>query len=505
MPLAVALRGIVKRFPGTVANDGVDLDVRSGEVLALLGENGAGKTTLMKILYGMYRPDEGEIIVNGRSEKIDSPQKAMALGIGMIHQHFSLVPVHSVAENVALGLGSLVARLDLDTISRELERLGESYGLAVEPGAIVRELPVGKQQRAEILKALYRQARILIMDEPTAVLTPQESERLFDFVREFVDQGNSVILITHKLGEVMAVADRVAVMRDGRMIGTVCTSETSTQDLARMMVGRELTLVSGERSTDPGGIVLEVRDLTVRDSRGALALDELSVTVRSGEIFGVAGVSGNGQQELAEALCGLCRPISGSVSLDGQDITFASSSERIALGVGYIPADRHREGLVLDMSIEENLMLKSSLDSRFARRGVLQLDEIRRHGEEMVRRFSVKTPSPAIRAKLLSGGNQQKVVVARENQVGTRLLVAMQPIRGLDLGAADYVHSVLMEERSKGKAIILISTELSEVLTLSDRIGVIYRGRLLEVFDRDQFDVEKIGLLMAGVEVPSHA
>lgn len=501
---AVELRGITKYFPGTVANDGVDLKVPAGKVVALLGENGAGKTTLMRILYGMYRPDGGDIAVDGRVVHIDSPQDAMALGIGMIHQHFSLVPVHTVAENVVLGLGSPMSGLDLGRVSRELEELGGKYGLEVDPDALVRQLPVGMQQRVEIVKALYRKAEILIMDEPTAVLTPQETEHLFGFVRDFTSMGNSVIFITHKLGEVMAIADSVTVMRDGKLVGTVSPSDSTEMDLARMMVGRDLELLSGDRDKTTGGPRLEVFELAVKDDRGAAALDGLSLTVREGEIFGIAGVSGNGQQELAETICGLREAVSGKIVLDGLDVTGLPASRMIDLGVGYIPADRHRDGLVLDMTVEENLMLKGSSSFDLSRKGILRLERISEMAGEMIRRFSVKTPSPVTKAKALSGGNQQKVVIAREIEVGSRLLVAVQPTRGLDLGAAEYVHSTLMEERARGKAILLLSTELSEVIKLSDRIGVIYRGRLLDVFDRGRFDVDRIGLLMAGIEEVRH-
>ncbi|SMG37304.1 ABC transporter ATP-binding protein [Dethiosulfovibrio salsuginis] len=501
---AVELKGITKYFPGTVANEDVHISVKKGEVLALLGENGAGKTTLMRILYGMYRQDQGKILVDGSSVRIDSPQDAMALGIGMIHQHFSLVPVHSVAENVVLGLGSSMDRLDLERVSSELRELGSRYGLEVDPYGKVGQLPVGMQQRVEIVKALYRKARILIMDEPTAVLTPQETERLGEFVREFTSQGNSVILITHKLGEVMAMADSVTVMRAGKVVGSVSTAESSERELARMMVGRDLELVSGHREGLPGEPVLSVLDLTVKDDRGSIALNGLSLTVGRGEIFGIAGVSGNGQQELAEAICGLRAPVDGSITLNGRDITGLSVKEIIASGVGYIPADRHKDGLVLDMSVEENFILKNSGDRPYFRSGVMDGGSIGEHGAALVGRFSIKAPSPSTKAKALSGGNQQKVVIAREIGLGSSLLVAVQPIRGLDLGAADYVHSVLMEERSKGKAILLISTELSEVLTLSDRVGVIYGGRILDVLDRSDMDVDRIGLLMAGVEEVHH-
>jgi len=498
---AVSLKKITKSFPGTLANDEVSLIVEPGEVLALLGENGAGKTTLMKILYGMYQPDEGEIFIQGRKVTIRSPHDAMSNGIGMIHQHFMLIPVHTVVENIVLGLRSDSGKsCRIKEAAQEISRLGRQYGLEVDPYALVRQLPVGMQQRVEILKALYRGARILIMDEPTAVLTPQETSRLFEFVREFTDAGNSVIFITHKLNEVMEIADRVNVMRDGRMVGSLRKEEADENVLATMMVGRELQLTTGERDKLPGKTpVLEVKGLYVKSNRGNMALEDLSLQIREGEIFGIAGVSGNGQEELAETLCGLRRKESGEILLSGIQISGQNALSMIREGIGYIPADRHLEGLVLDMSVEENLVLKNHGEEGLSRQGILFWKNIRDLARKKVKDFSIKTPGPGTRVKALSGGNQQKVVVAREIMIGTRCLVAVQPTRGLDLGAADYVHKVLMEERSKGKAILLISTELSEVMTLSDRIGVIYGGRILRTFDREDADIEKVGLLMAGI------
>jgi len=498
---AVALRGITKVYPGTVANDHIDLEVREGEVLALLGENGAGKTTLMRILYGMVQADEGTLFVGGKPVAIRSPHDAMALGIGMIHQHFTLVPVHTVTENLMLGLEG---PYDPRRVAGEIRALGKRYGLEVDPDATVRSLPVGMQQRVEILKALIRRARILIMDEPTAVLTPQETERLFDFIREFRAEGNSVIFISHKLNEVLAIADRVSVLRDGRVVGSLPAAEATERSLARLMVGRDLELVSGRPPERLGETVLSVRDLSVRGDRGIRIIQGLSFEIRAGEILGIAGVSGNGQEELAEALCGLRAVEDGQILLDGAPVENRGVGALLAGGVGYIPADRHAEGLVLDMSVEENLILKESSRPEFSSRGFLRREEIGENGRRGIRAFAIKTPSGATRVKALSGGNQQKVVIAREIRIGTRLLVAVQPTRGLDLGAADTVHQVLLRERDQGKAILLISTELPEVLNLSDRVGVMYGGSLLRILPRGAARVEEIGLLMAGVGGESH-
>ncbi len=497
---AVLLKGITKYFPGTIANDHVDLQVTRGEVLALLGENGAGKTTLMKILYGMYQPDEGEIYVKGDKVTIRSPHDAMKLAIGMIHQHFTLIPVHNVVENIILGMKPKPGKsLRVENVAEDIKELGEKYGLEVDPYALIRQLPVGMQQRVEILKALYGEAEILIMDEPTAVLTPQETEKLFGFVREFTSFGNSVIFITHKLNEVMEIADSVTVMRDGKLIGSIRKTQATEGLLARMMVGRELELTTGEREKKSGESLLYVDSISVRGDRGNMVLKDLSLEVRKGEIFGIAGVSGNGQEELAEAICGLRKIEEGHIKLENIDICNQNSLSMIKEGIGYIPADRHLEGLVLDMSVEENLILKNPSDPPFSSKGILDWRRIKKNSKDLIRSFSIKTPSSSTKVKALSGGNQQKVVVAREIIIGTRLLVAIQPIRGLDLGAADYVHKALLEEREKGKGILLISTELSEVMTLSDRIGVMYDGKLLKIFQREEANINQIGLLMAGV------
>jgi len=498
---AVELKGIRKCFPGTVANDRIDLEVGKGEVLALLGENGAGKTTLMRILYGMYQADAGEILIDGKPVTINSPHDAMNLGIGMIHQHFTLVPVHSVVENVMLGLDG---PYDPAKVAQEITDLGRRYGLEVDPHAVVRLLPVGMQQRVEILKALIRGARILIMDEPTAVLTPRETNKLFDFVREFRAGGNSVIFITHKLNEVMDIADRITVLRAGRTVGSIRREEASERTLARMMVGRDLELTSGHPAQDVGDVILDVDSISVVGSKGNRVIDGLAFEIRAGEILGIAGVSGNGQEELAEVLCGLRKVEKGDIRVAGKSITNRDPLAVIAEGVGYIPSDRQKDGLVLDMTVAENLVLKGWSDAQFTSRCFLNMDAIEHNAEQQINEFSIKTPSVFTRAKALSGGNQQKVVVAREIAIASKLLVAVQPTRGLDLGATDYVHRVLLRERDDGKAVLLISTELQEIMSLSDRIGVMYRGSLLKVFSRENADIGEIGLLMTGVRGESN-
>jgi len=500
--IAVELKGITKYFPGVVANDHVSLEVRKGEVLALLGENGAGKSTLMKILYGMYQPDAGQLVVEGRSAAIRSPQDAMNLGIGMIHQHFTLVPVHSVVENVLLGAGKgPKAKMSADEVAREIVRIGEAYGLEVEPDALVSQLPVGMQQRVEIMKALFRGAKTLIMDEPTAVLTPQNTEKLFDFIRDFTREGNSVIFITHKLQEVLDIADRIVVLRNGKVVGELPREDASEKTLARMMVGREMEQIRKKAAyrESTAEKVLEISGLRVKGSRGHWAVENLDLEIAGGEILGIAGVSGNGQEELAEVICGLREATEGEIRLLGKPILGKDADEIIGYGVGYIPSDRHREGLVLDMSVEENLILKRFGSEDFSRKGILKKSEIRKYSESRIKRYSIKTFSPEERVRDLSGGNQQKVVIAREMDIAASLLVAVQPTRGLDLGAADYVHRTLLEARSAGKAILLVSTELSEILSLSDKIGVMYRGRILKFFDPADADIEEIGLAMMGV------
>lgn len=496
----ITLKNITKYFPGTIANDHIDLTLAGGEVLALFGENGAGKTTLMSILYGLYQPDEGEIFVNGEQVKIRSPHDAMGYGIGMIHQHFTLVPVHTVVENIILGTEQAYLKyLNIEEKVKKIEKIGNKYGLKVDPFSIIRQLPVGMQQRVEILKALYRKAQILIMDEPTSVLTPQETEKLFNFIHDFKAKGHSVIFISHKLNEVMEIADRITVLRDGKIVGNVLRQEASESQLTHMMIGRDLVIPKTKSSIHPKSEMLKIKNLTIMGDKHNKAIEDLSFTVQEGEIFGIAGVSGNGQEELAQALCGLRKVKSGQITLSDEDITNKDVLSIIHQGVGYIPADRHKEGLVLDMSIEENLFLKDHSNPTFLHYGFLNHNKIQKNARNLMRNFEIKAASSTSKVMTLSGGNQQKVAVAREVNVGSKLLVAVQPTRGLDLGAVEYVHKTLLKEKKEGKAILLISTELSEIMTLSDRIGVIFRGKLLKIVQRKDAKVDEIGLLMAGI------
>ncbi len=497
---SIVLKNITKYFPGTIANDHIDLTLVSGEVLALFGENGAGKTTLMSILYGLYQPDEGEIFIKGERVKIRSPHDAMEYGIGMIHQHFTLVPVHTVVENIILGIEkAYLKHLDIEKKVKKIKEIGKKYGLEVDPCTIIQQLPVGIQQRVEILKALYRNAQILIMDEPTSVLTFQETEKLFDFIHDFKAKGHSVIFISHKLNEVMEIADRIAVLRDGKIVGNVLRQEASESQLTHMMIGRDLVIPKTNSSIHPKSEMLKIKNLTIMGDKQNKAIDDLSFTVREGEIFGIAGVSGNGQEELAQALCGLRKVKSGQVTLSDKDITNKDALSIIRQGVGYIPADRHKVGLVLDMSIEENLFLKDHSNATFLHYGFLNHNKIQKNARNLMRNFEIKAASSTSRVMTLSGGNQQKVAVAREVNVGSKLLVAVQPTRGLDLGAVNYIHKTLLKEKKEGKTILLISTELSEIMTLSDRIGVIFRGKLLKIVQKKDAKVDEIGLLMAGI------
>lgn len=492
----VEMKNIKKVFPGVIANDDISLSIDKGEVISLLGENGAGKTTLMKILYGMHQADQGKIFIEGREEKISSPHKARELGIGMIHQHFTLVPVNTVVENVMLPLNG---KYQPDKIKKKINDLGEKYGLKVDPNAIINNLPVGFQQRVEIIKALIGNSKLLIMDEPTAVLTPQETEKLFDFIREYKSEGNSVIFITHKLNEVMAISDRIVVLRDGKMIGSISKAEADKKRLTKMMVGRDFDFGVEKSEAEAGKEILEVKNISLTSKKRGQLLNKLSLNVRAGEIFGVAGVSGNGQEELAEVIAGLRKIDEGDIILDGEPIKDLSVNEIIAKGVGYIPADRHRVGLVLDMTLEENLILKSTYNSDYYKNLLFDKKSLEENAKTKITDFDIKTSTSKASARSLSGGNQQKVIIAREVAVGNKLLIASQPTRGLDFGAADYVKKTLESEKKKGKAILLFSNELSEIMELSDRIGVIYEGQILETFERKDAEINRIGLLMTGV------
>jgi len=494
-------RGIVKRFPGVLANDHVDFDVHAGEIHALLGENGAGKSTLMKILYGLYRPDAGEIRVNGVPVRFHSPLDAIRRGIGMVHQHFMLVPTFTVAENVALGLpSSRKFVLDLDRVSARLEELGKLYGLHVDPGAEVRQLSVGEQQRVEILKVLYRGASLLILDEPTAVLTPQEVGELFQILKQMVNNGHGIIFISHKLHEVIGLSDRVTVLRDGRVVDTVPTAATTKEELARLMVGREVLFQVERPPAKQRDVRLAVEGLWADGDAGMPVLRGVDLEVRSGEILGLAGVSGNGQRELAEVIAGLRRPSRGKVVIDGRDVTGASPARLLEYGLSYIPEERMTDGTVGEFSVEENLILKDHHRPPYANGIFLNFPRIAAESDRLIKDFDIKTPSRKTPVKSLSGGNIQKLILARELSRDPRVLVAAQPTRGLDVSATEYVHRRLIEQREKGCAILLISEDLDEILNLSDRIAVIYEGRIMGTLPREGVEAERIGLMMAGVE-----
>jgi general nucleoside transport system ATP-binding protein len=493
------LRGVTKRFPGVLANDRIDFDLRRGEVHALLGENGAGKSTLMNVLYGLYHPDEGEIRIDGKRVSIGSPREAIDHGIGMVHQHFMLIPVMTVAENIVLASEPTRGRLlfDYEAAKARVRELSTPFGLAVDPDARIEAITVGQEQRVEILKALYRGAEILILDEPTAVLTPQEAGELFQILDGLKSQGKSIIFISHKLNEVLEVADRITVLRRGKKIETREREGATEAELARAMVGREVLLRVEKGDAKPGETLLEVRDLRVVDERGLEAVRGVSFEVRSGEIVGIAGVDANGQSELIDAITGLRPVASGTVVVGGSDVTDASTRDVLDAGVGHIPEDRHVRGLVLDFSLAENLALedyRKPPDSRF---GWLFPGRLIARARRLLREFDVRGGQPQTRAAALSGGNQQKVVIAREVSRDPRVLLAAQPTRGLDVGAIEFVHRRLVEQRDEGRAVLLISLELDEILSLSDRILVIYEGQIVAEYPPDVSE-EEVGIAMTG-------
>ena len=496
---ALEMRGITKRYPGVLANDHIDLEVKPGEIHALLGENGAGKSTLMNILYGLARPDDGQILLDGNEVQISGPSDAIDRGISMVHQHFMLVPVLSVAENILLGDETMAnpVFVDREEANRRIRQLGERFGFEIDPEERVGRLSVGWQQRVEILKALYREARILVLDEPTAVLTPQETREIFGVLRRLADEGHSIIFISHKLYEVLEIADRITVIRRGRVVGSRLPSETDEDDLAALMVGREVSLVVDRGESHPGEPVLTVKDLTVNNDRGREVVHGINFEVRAGEILGIAGVAGNGQDELVEAITGLRKPAGGTVNLAGRDVTTAGTREMHNLGMSFVPADRHRFGLVLSYPLTDNVVLTDYYERPYARGLIRDEKAARERCVEAIEQFDVRTPSPDVTAGTLSGGNQQKVIVAREFDRDLKLLVLDQPTRGLDVGSIEFIHRQTIRKRDAGTAVLLVSAELDEVLELSDRVAVMYRGQIVAVVDGRTADREEVGLLMA--------
>ena len=499
VPLRLELRGITKRFGDVVANDHIDLTVEPGEIHALLGENGAGKTTLMNILYGMLQPDEGEIVIDGVPTVCRSPADAIKLGIGMVHQHFMLVPVFTVAENVMLGAerAKRGGFLDVRRAREEVLNVSKRYGLPLDPDAIVEDLPVGLQQRVEIVKVLARDVALLVLDEPTAVLTPQETDELLEVMRTLRDAGKSIVFITHKLREVKAIADRITVIRRGRVAATV-GPETSEDELASLMVGRAVSLTVTKPEATPGPPVLEVHGVVVNDDRGHRAVDGVDLVVHAGEVFGIAGVQGNGQTELVEAIMGLRPLVDGTVRLNGETLSGRSTKRILQSGVAYIPEDRSVDGLVKDFTIAENLILDVYDQRPFASGLALNPAAVAASAREQVAEFDIRTPSPHAPASSLSGGNQQKVILAREMSRPVRLLVAAQPTRGVDVGSIEFIHNRILRQRSLGTAVLLVSSELDEVLALADRVAVMYRGRIVATVSPDT-PREEVGLLMAGI------
>ncbi|WP_102028277.1 ABC transporter ATP-binding protein [Salirhabdus sp. Marseille-P4669] len=500
MDYVIEMLNIRKEFPGIVANDNITLQLKKGEIHALLGENGAGKSTLMNVLFGLYQPEKGEIRVKGEKVMITDPNKANELGIGMVHQHFMLVENFTVTQNIILGSEpkTKTGKIDIKKAEKEIQQLSDNYGLKVDPTAKISDISVGMQQRVEILKTLYRGADVLIFDEPTAVLTPQEIHELIEIMRSLIKEGKSIILITHKLKEIMEVCDRCTVIRKGRGIGTVNVSETNPNELASLMVGREVNFKTEKENANPKEPVLEIRNLVVKDARKVEAVKGLELDVRAGEIVGIAGVDGNGQTELIEAITGLTKSDSGSIKLRGKEIRNLSPRKVTESGLGHIPQDRHKYGLVLDYSIGENMVLQTYYKKPFSKGIVLKHNEIFDKARSLIQEFDVRTPSEYTKARALSGGNQQKAIIAREVDRSPDLLIAAQPTRGLDVGAIEFIHKKLIEERDKGKAILLVSFELDEVLDVSDRIAVMFDGKIVANVDPKETNEQELGLLMAG-------
>ncbi|MBZ2057040.1 ABC transporter ATP-binding protein [Streptococcus sanguinis] len=498
----IEMREITKFFGEFVANDKINLQLRKGEIHALLGENGAGKSTLMNMLAGLLEPTSGEIFVNGKSEKLDSPSRAAALGIGMVHQHFMLVEAFTVAENIILG-SEITNKgvLDLKKANADILELSERYGLAVDPTAKVEDISVGAQQRVEILKTLYRGAEILIFDEPTAVLTPAEILELMDIMKTLVKEGKSIILITHKLDEIRAVADRVTVIRRGKSIETVSIEGVSNKDLAEMMVGRSVSFVTEKEEAKPKDVVLQISDLIVNENRGVPAVKELSLDVHAGEIVGVAGIDGNGQSELIQAITGLRKVKSGSIKIKGREVVGLSPRKITEMQVSHVPEDRHRDGLVLEMMLSENIALQTYYKEPLSNKGVLNYNQINSYACKLMEEFDVRAASELVPAGALSGGNQQKAIIAREVDRNPDLLIVSQPTRGLDVGAIEYIHKRLISERDKGKAVLVVSFELDEILNLSDRIAVIHDGKIQGIVKPSETNKQELGILMAGGKI----
>jgi len=502
-PYVVEMRNITKEFPGIIANDNITLQLKRGEIHALLGENGAGKSTLMSVLFGLYQPEKGEILKNGEVVTIKDPNDANALGIGMVHQHFKLVDVFTVLDNIILGVEPNTAGfLKKKQARQKVINLSKTYGLNIDPDALVENITVGMQQRTEILKMLYRDNEILIFDEPTAVLTPQEIDELMSVMRGLAKEGKSILFITHKLNEIMAVADRCTVLRKGKYIGTVNIADTTKEELSNMMVGRDVKFVVDKDEAKPKDVVLEVEGMCVKDSRGKKdAVHDVSFQVREGEIVCIAGIDGNGQTEFVHALTGLSKVDSGTIKLLGEDITAKSIRYRNTHGISHIPEDRHKHGLVLDYSLEENMVLQRYFEPQFEKNGFIRFDAVRNYANDLIDRFDVRSGQGAITsARSMSGGNQQKAIVAREMDRDHKLLVAVQPTRGLDVGAIEYIHNQIVKSRDSGTAVLLISLELDEVMSLSDRILVMYEGEIVGEVDPKTTTVQELGLYMAGAK-----
>ena len=498
--MKLELRGITKRFPGVVANDNVNLALNTGEVLSLIGENGAGKSTLMSVLYGMYKADEGDIVIDGETQVFTSPADAIAAGIGMVHQHFMLVPVFTVAENVVLGVeptGAL-GKLDIDKARAMVREISDKYHLDLDPDAVIEDLPVGVQQRVEIVKVLLRDAKVVVFDEPTAVLTPSEIIEFFEIVKTLVSAGRGVVFITHKLKEALNIADRIAVLRRGKVVGEVDPKTATESQIAEMMVGRPVQLTVDKNSAKAGDVVLKVTDLTVLDADGRTHVENVSFEVHAGEIVGIAGVQGNGQTELVEALTGLRKAASGVIALDGKDLTHSDPRERHQMGMAHIPEDRQRQGLVGGLSVAENLVLTRYHDDQFSHGVLVDWDAANAIAETLITEYDIRTPNKETGVGTLSGGNQQKVIVARELSRDLRLTIAAQPTRGVDVGSIEYIHSRIVKERDAGTAVLIVSTELEEVMALSDRLLVMYRGKVVAELDPKKVTPMEVGLYMAG-------